>query len=250
MVKMLESLLNLQSVERQLVVVRGRLASRKNAVLAQQNKLNQLEADHNALSDRHISRRKDADRISLDLKVKEEHVAKLRGFLNAAKTNKEYAAILTQINTYKADNAKTEEGVLKIMQDADTVKADIEKLQQHIDSEKARLVEIEQTSAAEVAKLTAMMEDLSAKRTQAAKAVPQTVLNIFDRLTENHDGEAMAVVEIHGRKPPLEYICGGCYMSLSAEHANALRTRDEIRTCDNCGRILYLEPQAEGTPAQ
>jgi predicted nucleic acid-binding Zn-ribbon protein len=31
-------------------------------------------------------------------------------------------------------------------------------------------------------------------------------------------------------------------MSLSAEHANALRVRDEIRTCNNCGRILYMEP--------
>ena len=34
-------------------------------------------------------------------------------------------------------------------------------------------------------------------------------------------------------------------MSLNAEHANALRVRDEIRTCDNCKRILYLEPEAE-----
>ncbi len=34
-------------------------------------------------------------------------------------------------------------------------------------------------------------------------------------------------------------------MSLNAEHANALRTRDEIRTCDICGRILYLANDAE-----
>jgi predicted nucleic acid-binding Zn-ribbon protein len=38
-------------------------------------------------------------------------------------------------------------------------------------------------------------------------------------------------------------------MSLNAEHANALATRDEIRTCDNCGRILYLELKAEKAKA-
>ena len=32
-------------------------------------------------------------------------------------------------------------------------------------------------------------------------------------------------------------------MSLNAEHANALSSRDEIRNCDNCGRILYLVEQ-------
>jgi predicted nucleic acid-binding Zn-ribbon protein len=55
----------------------------------------------------------------------------------------------------------------------------------------------------------------------------------------------MAKIEFHGKKPPYEYVCGGCYMSLTAEHANALRTRDELRFCDNCGRILYLEEEKQ-----
>jgi predicted nucleic acid-binding Zn-ribbon protein len=59
----------------------------------------------------------------------------------------------------------------------------------------------------------------------------------------------MAAIEIHGKRPPHDYVCGGCYMSLNAEHVNALRTRDEIRTCDNCGRILYLEAEAEKSAA-
>ena len=250
MAKVLEALLNLQSIESQLAQARSKLASRKNAVSAQHKKIEQLELNLKALNDKLLTRRKDTDRFSLDLKAKEEHVAKLRLSLNSAKTNKEYAAVLTQINTLKADNAKMEDEVLKIMADCDTVKAEVDKAGQHISSEKARLVEIEQVSAVEVAKLTGMLEELSAKRVEAAKAVPPPALAIFDRIAENYDGEAMAVIEIHGKKSPLEYICGGCYMSLNAEHANALRTRDEIRTCDNCGRILFLEPQKEGTPAQ
>ena len=55
----------------------------------------------------------------------------------------------------------------------------------------------------------------------------------------------MAPIEIEGTKPPHSYVCGGCFMSLNAEHANALRSRDEVRTCDSCGRILYLEVKQE-----
>jgi predicted nucleic acid-binding Zn-ribbon protein len=36
-------------------------------------------------------------------------------------------------------------------------------------------------------------------------------------------------------------MCEGCNMSLAAERANALLTRrDELLTCDNCGRILHI----------
>ena len=81
----------------------------------------------------------DADRINLDLKEKEAQVEKLRTALNTAKTNKEYAAILTQINTFKADNAKLEEEVLKIMQDVDAVKAQAEKISVQVEAEQKRL---------------------------------------------------------------------------------------------------------------
>jgi predicted nucleic acid-binding Zn-ribbon protein len=250
MAKMLAALVNLQSVERQMTAVKERLAVRKNAVLAQQSRLDQLGADWRTTHEKYLSRRKDSDRVSLDLKIKEEQVGKLRTLLNSARTNKEYAAILTQINTLKADNAKLEEATLKILQDAETVKADADRIQQQIEVEKKRLEEIERTIAQEVARLTAMLEELMAQRADAAREVPRDALAVFDRIAGNYDGEAMAVIEIHGKKPPYEYVCGGCFMSLNAEHANVLRTRDEIRTCDNCRRILYLQPQGEGSPAQ
>jgi predicted nucleic acid-binding Zn-ribbon protein len=250
MAKMLTALLSLQSVERQIAAVKERLAVRQNAVLAQQSRLDHLGTGWKATHERYFARRKDSDRASLELKMREEQIAKLRGALNTAKTNKEYAAILTQINTFKADSAKQEDGVLRMIQDAEVIKAEADRIQQQIETEKKRLEEIERSSAQETARLKAMLEDLSVQRAEAAQGVPREALAIFDRIAGNYDGEAMAVIEIHGKKSPHEYICGGCFMSLNAEHANALRTRDELRTCDNCGRILYLQPQGEGSPAQ
>lgn len=250
MAKMLAALLNLQSVERQMTAVRERLEARRNAVVAQQSRLDQLGTDWRTTHEKYISRRKDSDRLSLELKVKEDQVAKFRTSLNSARTNKEYAAILTQMNTLKADNAKLEDLALRTIQEAETVKAEADRVQQQIEVEKKRLEDIERTSEQEVARLTAILEELAVQRAEAAREVPQEALAVFDRIVGNYDGEAMAVIEVHGKKPPHEYVCGGCFMSLNAEHANVLRSRDEIRTCDNCGRILYLQPQGEGSPAQ
>ena len=243
--QMLAALMDLQTIERQLAYVRGRLRTRKNAVAAQQRRIEQLRAEYQAMHEKSMNRRKDADRFELDLRQREEEVQKYRGALNTAKTNKEYAAILTQINTVKADNSKLEEQILKIMQDVDAIKVDADKLQEQLKTEEARLAEVEKSSLEEITKLTAMATDLSTQRDTAAKAVNPEFLAVFDRIAESYDGEAMAVIEVHGKRPPYEYVCGGCFMSLNAEHVNALRVKDQIRTCDNCGRILFLEAEPD-----
>jgi len=246
---MLEALRHLQSIEYDLAQVRGRLRTRKSAVVRQQRKIDEHQTDWKALHDQGLSKRAEADHQELELKSREEQVSRFRTGLNTAKTNKEYAAILTQINTLKADNAKLEEEILKAMQEVDSISLDAEKLKEVVEAEGRRLEEITRSNKAEIDRLSKMLEELSAKRSEAAEAIAPDVLAVFDRIAESYDGEAMAVVEVHGSKPPYSYVCGGCFMSLNPEHANALQTRDEIRTCDNCRRILYLEPETEGSRA-
>ena len=103
---------------------------------------------------------------------------------------------------------------------------------------------LDREAADEIARLETMMEGLDRERAEAAKDIPRPTLNVFERIAENYNGEAMAAVEAQGKKPPFDYICGGCFMGLNAEHANALQVKSEIRTCDNCGRILYMTTEA------
>ena len=241
----ISALLELQAIESQLAHVKRRRRIREHAVEAQEQRIEQLQADYDATHERAMNRRKDADRLELDLRQREERVSRQRTALNAAKTNKEYAAILTQINTLRADNSRLEEQTLSIMQDVDSVNAEAEKLLEQVQEEQACLVGLRKVSTEEVEKLDAMLEDLSAKRARATGNVGPEGLAVFNRLAESYDGEAMAVIDVHGKKPPHEYVCGGCFMSLTPEHANSLRTRDEIRRCGNCGRILYLKAQSE-----
>ncbi len=242
---MIEALLGLQSVERQLNHVQNRLRIRKNAVTAQEKRIQQLREDHDALIASSLERRKKADELELDLQHQDQEVAKLRNALNAAKTNKEYAALLTQINTIKADNSKIEEEVLKTLQEVDAIKAQAKELEGQISTQEQQLAEVAKSSQDDIDRLTAMFDDLKAKRSEAATQVPPDALRTFERIAATYGGEAMAVIEAHGKRPPFDYICGGCFMSLNAEHVNALRVRDEIRTCNNCGRILYIEPQEQ-----
>ncbi|MFP4054781.1 MAG: zinc ribbon domain-containing protein [Phycisphaerae bacterium] len=237
----LGALLNLQKIERQLAQVRTRLRRRENAVNVQQKRIDDLQQELDALHTRIMEGRKTADSLDVDLKAREEQITKLRAALNGAKSNKEYASLLTQINTYKADNAKFEEEALRIMQEAETLQAQVEEIQSRIEEEGKKLDEVKGNSAEEIEKLTGMRDKLQAKRDEATAGMDQATLTTFERIADRYEGEAMAPVEVIGKKPPHDYVCGGCYMAITAEHANALRMRDEIRRCDNCGRILYMD---------
>jgi len=243
--KVLAALLHLQSIERQLVEVRSRLRMRQNAVAAQQRKIDQFRGDWGEFNRRRLDRRKEADRLELDLRQREDKVAGLRGVLNTAKTNKEYAAVLTQINTLKADNAKLEDQALKAMGEAESLKAEADGVQAKIDDEENRLESVKSSAAGEIEKLNAMLAELSAQRAEAVLHVPSEELVLFERIADKLGGNAMARIDIEGKKPPFSYVCGGCFMTLNAEHVNALQSRDEVRTCGSCGRILYLEAVQE-----
>ena len=242
----LRTLRKLQLVEHQLADVRRRLKRRSAAVAAGQEQIEDLQKQHGGLADEIKARQMEAGGVELELKTREEEVARLRGSLNTAKTNKEYAAVLTQINTLKADNSKLEERALRLMQAADEVQTKADEIGRQIAETQRRLDETKRTSAQEIGRLEALQAELQAQRDQAASAVPAHVLEVFNRIAQARDGDAMAAIDVIGDKPPYAYVCGGCNMSIRAEHANALQTRDELRFCDHCQRILYLEP--EGMP--
>ena len=241
MAKMLEALLRLQSIENQLGEVRRRLKAKNAAVGAQMARVESLKKEHEGLRAETLNCQKQAGGIELELRTREQEVAKLRQALNTTKTNKEYAAILTQMNTVKADSSKLEDEALKLMQGVDQVQARAREVQEKIAQAQQYCQEVQSTNQDEVARLEEMVRQLTARRDEAARDVPPDALAVFNRVAATREGEAMAKVEIVGRRSPHEYVCSGCNMSIRAEHANALRTRDQIRFCDNCGRILYLE---------
>ncbi len=236
---MLASLLKLQSIENNMVHVRRRLRSKANAVRVVQDRIDELTARRAQLHDQGLLQQSQTDGRELDRKSREEESTRYQTALNTAKTNKEYSTILTRINTLKADNAKLEDEILKVMEAVDATKEEAEKVAAQVESEQKRLAKAVDSNAGEVGKLNKMLDDLQGQREQAATEIKPVVLQAFDRIAGAHEGEAMATIEITDEKRG-EYSCGGCFMSLTAEDYNALLTKDEIRHCDSCARILYI----------
>ncbi len=236
----LESLRVLQDIELQIVDIRRQVAARQRSVKRQTAKARSAEEAVGAAREDLKHSQAEVDSLDLDLKSRNESIARLRDNLNTVKTNKEYAAVLSQLNTEKAEVSRMETRAYQLMEALEGKKRVIAEQDDQVRQEEARLEDFKAQLARAEHSFAERLKGLEEQRAEAAGRLDAKSLKLFNRVSERYEGEVMAqVVRTHPRRD--EFICDGCNMSLAAERANALLTRDEVITCDNCGRILYID---------
>lgn len=234
----LEALYRLQQIQGKIQVIRRDLEARERAVRAQKRKVAQLDQQIAEKEQELKHFQSEMARGELDLKARDEHIGRLRQQLNTVRTNKEYSAILTQMNLDKADYVKLEEQVLARMGKLEEFKTAMAALRTQRDETQAKIAQLQKAYDARLAECSAPLGELETQREEAAGQVPPAALGTFERVLERQEGEAMARVEQPHRRRS-EYICGGCNMGITVEQVNALMTRDDLQICNSCGRILF-----------
>ena len=240
----LNGLIKLQSVENRLRAVKSKLARCRRTVIFQENQLRALQNGLEAKKEEIKMTRVQVDRFELDLKHRDETISRLRAALNMAKTNKEYSAILTELNTSKADNSKVEGQALDLMKNIEADQAASAEIQEQIDEHMAKLDQLRKGNEVKAVEHEAEIAEIQVEWDAAAKDIPSEALQVFNRVAETYDGEAVAVAGKQNEKVEV-FSCGGCFMGIPAEIINRLMTRDEIIRCSNCTRILILKESQE-----
>ena len=169
----------------------------------------------------------------LELSTKEEGVKKLQTQLYLLKTNKEYQAMLGQIQDAKADVSVIEDKILGLFEQTDELKRDIEqeklKLQEEESKFKFKKKEIEDRIKA----IDARLRQLDTQRKQASSNVEPKILAQYERILSNRDG--LAIVSVKDNS------CGGCNMLVPPQVINLIKMYERIITCEVCNRILYVQ---------
>ena len=235
----LDGLVKLQSVENRLRAEKAKLSRCRRNVVIQENLIrslqNALEAKHEEIQLTKVQ----FDRLELEVKSRDDSISKLRASLNISKTNKEYAAVLSQLNTTKADNSKIESQSLELLKDLETDEAECKDIQGQIDEQKETLEQTRKESESLAVKYEAEIDKIQAEWDEGAKEIPDDVLDTFRRVAETYDGQAVSIVD-QPESSKGAYSCGGCFMAITAESVNMLMTKDDILRCPNCTRILVI----------
>lgn len=242
-----EDLRKLFLLDSQLRGLRSRLDGATSRQQKQAAKLAQLQQQRKELLDQTKHVQVTASSVEKQSQEMEARITTLRNQMNSVKNNKEYSALLVEVNTLKNDKGKVEEEALTHLTKVDELKKQAEELDTKI-TDQAKLVTISESEVVACkTELGTQLEELTAKRDEAAALVNPEALTTFNKLANRYDGEAMAAVFEENRRT-MEYSCAGCYIGLPIERINRLMRRpDEVVCCTSCGRILFLEEELRAT---
>src|SRR6266704_2549676 len=208
------------ALPKQIEAIQASLAEAKKTVDAFKTKIDQTKKDLRAKEK--------------DLEVHAAKRAKEETRLYEVKTNKEYSAVLLEIEEVKQIKAKTEEEILGLMEMQERLAVDIKDAEQRF---KTREEQARQDEAVVRKKLAAVEQELEivrAERRSRAKELPVGVLASYDRILKARGGVAVAAVSAAA-------VCGGCRVGIRPQAIQELRAATGLMVCESCGRYLYWQ---------
>jgi len=226
----LEALLQLQRYDAQLMELQ-----RKRDDIPRRREALKAALDHAKTTHEHA--KKDLEKVRLERRAQEKEIEviasegiKLERQLLDVKTNKEYQAMLTEIQALKSKRSDRETVVLEHFEREEMLAAQTKQAEQRIAEEERKLKTGEADLEKESASLDQSMHSIKVDRDAVRPNVPKAILARYDRLAGSRDG--IAVSEIR------KGACGACFKGLTPQAVQEARRMDAVMQCEQCGRIL------------
>jgi uncharacterized protein len=170
--------------------------------------------------------------IAHALVLEQENVQKAEGRLPTIKTQKEYVAVLKEIDIAKKMNKEFSDRI----QDKDAEIANLSREKAEKEGELAAVSERVGSRRAQIdvnlAEFDQTLTGKGAKREGLLQQLPVTLRKRYQLLMERRAG--LAVVEARSGA------CQGCHMHLPPQMYNRLFSTEEVQSCPHCSRLLFV----------
>lgn len=247
--------------DQELREAQARLDAASKDVRIQERRMHDLAERHRLAQQSLREFQSKAAALELDLKSRDAHIEKLRAQQQNARNNKEYQTFLIEINTGKVDRNKVEDETMKLLEQVERGNKELAEIATQLEGEKSKLATMKEAVHSKLAAIQTDIDAIKPKVEAAGSQVPPKAREMFDRMSDRFDGEAMSAISKPDRRRE-EYVCTACNMDLVVDVYNKLHSRDELVFCPSCRRILYIpddlppevaikgKPASSGSPAK
>ena len=174
--------------------------------------------------------------LKMALTQEQQNIERSESRLPQIKTQKEYVAVLKEIDTAKklskeldTQIAAKDETLAGLSNDKAEKDAELENLSSQAT---ARCAEIDE----QLTILEAQLAEMKSQRETLMKELPTSLRKRYDLLLSRRGG--LAVVEARSGA------CLGCNMHLPPQLFNSLLVAEDIQACPHCNRLLFVEDKA------
>jgi len=232
--KVLQNLLELQSVDVRLNDLRARLAKIPKKIADSEGIVAAAKSELEASKAAQLATFKDRKKYELDVEQHKERVRKYRDQTSQVKTNEAYKALQHEVQMAEEEIAKAEDRLLEQMVNA-------EEYDRRVKAGEKIVKEAEEAARGERAGIerdrTVIQTELAAAEAERAGVVagiPENLLDHYARIAKKHNGVSLA--EVRNEK------CGACGMIVRPHVFQEMRRagNEQMYHCETCTRILYL----------
>ena len=167
-----------------------------------------------------------------DIENNQARIKKREEQLRAVTTNKEYQAILREIEEIKKTNSRIEDETLECLDKIDAAEKAVKEQEKKYALEEEDVNQQKTSLEVEADDQRKLLDGLLSERSALAEKIGPELMKQFDFIKSQVRG--VAIVEAK------DAICHGCNMNIPPQMYNELHRENELRICPHCHRMLYV----------
>jgi uncharacterized protein len=177
-----------------------------------------------------LKTRKQNEAAVQDLEAKR---SKYKGQLMEVKTNKEYTAVLHEIEGVERDIKAREDVVLEEMEKAEALGQDVKREEADFKGVVAEAGKEKAALDARAATLEGEAARLRKERDLVAASLPEEALGLYSRVAKQR-GTAVAEAR--------DGMCQACHVRMRLQIWVEVKKNEQLFQCESCGRVLFYDP--------
>jgi uncharacterized protein len=227
----LRNLIALQDLEQKISTFQRQISETPNTVQSLRHELQGLKKAHEerVAHSQELTRQRRTLEGGVDMM--RTKLSKLRDQLMAVKTNKEYTAMLHEINGAEEQIRREEDKVLEIMEEMETLEGTLKSAQKELDRKCAEIEGNIKTLESSIPGLESEVAKRIAEKSVVESQIAGELLSRYRRISDARKGTGLAEAK--------DELCSACHVRIRPQvYADLLRT-ENIHACDSCSRILF-----------
>ena len=235
MQKVLETLIHLQKIDKQLQHLEAERGDLPQKVEELNSQVNDAKKDLNSKIEKKESLTSEKASLDNDVVLLSEQLKKYKIQLYQVKTNKEYDAITLEIETSEKIKEEKEFRSLELEESASRLGEEIKEDQTQLESLEASFEENKKELEQKLEKTQKQQGELEEKRSAITQELKRPILAAYNRIRVARGGAAVSQL--------VSGACDECSSRVPPQKALEIRMMNRINYCEVCGRIVVWTPE-------
>jgi predicted nucleic acid-binding Zn-ribbon protein len=167
------------------------------------------------------------------LNVEQEKIKKAERRMSEVKTNKEYQALLTEIDMIKEANSRIEEEVLQVLDEIDELKKDLFRREKEVGITLEKIEGERKNIQEKMALDDKVWKEQMERREVLSKQIESKLYKLYNTLKDKRGG--VGVVNVKNET------CQGCFVNVPPQMFIEVQKNNALIRCPHCNRILYWD---------